>query len=423
MRAPANLDIDAIKKDAERGDASAQYALAAILSQSGEHSAADRWLALAAEQNHGDALYTIATRRFNAPARLDEAVDFLKRAVAAGSADAKSLLSVLYTEGWGIAADWRQALSLTIEAARAGAPSAAAELAMLLFALDPDDPDGVRLLALAAPRHPGAAAVAVRRAAAGAAAPGPDDLLARLKAARYPNVAALEQALRKAPASKAAVDGAPDWDGVAERLSGFPDPKANPTSEAVCETPPARVYRNAFSAAECEYLIAHAARLLAPSLIVDPQTGASRKDAYRTSLTAVLGPVDLDLALVMINRRMAALAGRPARHGEFLGVLCYGVGQEYRPHFDWLPEGAELERSGQRAATALIYLNDDYRGGETHFLTPGLHFKGATGDLLVFENVDAAGAPDQNARHAGLPVESGVKWLASKWFREKEYAF
>ena len=125
----------------------------------------------------------------------------------------------------------------------------------------------------------------------------------------------------------------------------------------------------------------------------------------------------------MFNRRLAALAGEPKDHGEFLGVLNYNQGQEYRPHSDWLPPGNELERSGQRVATTLIYLNDDYEGGETHFLEPDLKFKGATGDVLAFRNVTATGDPDNESRHAGLPVTSGAKWLGSKWFREKPYTF
>ena len=73
---------------------------------------------------------------------------------------------------------------------------------------------------------------------------------------------------------------------------------------------------------------------------------------------------------------------------------------------------------GQRTETFLIYLNDDYSGGETHFPELGLSHVGARGDALVFSNVDAAGKPDDATRHAGLPPTSGEKWLFSQWIRE-----
>ena len=124
-----------------------------------------------------------------------------------------------------------------------------------------------------------------------------------------------------------------------------------------------------------------------------------------------------------LNQRIAQYADQSEETGEFLSVLRYASGQEYRPHFDWLPEGSEHARSGQRVATALVYLNDDYEGGETHFLTPDTTLRPAAGDLILFRNVDETGAPDQTSRHAGLPVTAGAKWLASKWFRERMYEF
>ena len=136
-----------------------------------------------------------------------------------------------------------------------------------------------------------------------------------------------------------------------------------------------------------------------------------------------MGPVDLDLALVSINRRIAAFSGLPFDQGEFLSVLHYSPGQEYKPHFDWLPPGDDVEKMGQRVTTSLLYLNGDYGGGETHFLTPDIRFKGNSGDLLVFQNANAEGAPDKSSRHASLPVKSGAKWLASKWFRGKKHHF
>ena len=97
-----------------------------------------------------------------------------------------------------------------------------------------------------------------------------------------------------------------------------------------------------------------------------------------------------------------------------LQVLRYAVGQEYRPHHDAI-EG----ETNQRVLTFLVYLNDDYDGGATEFLSTGLKLKGAKGDGLLFRNADVSGVPDPASRHAGLPVLNGEKYLASRWIRQR----
>jgi prolyl 4-hydroxylase len=41
----------------------------------------------------------------------------------------------------------------------------------------------------------------------------------------------------------------------------------------------------------------------------------------------------------------------------------------------------------------------------------------------MFSNVDADGRPDPLSEHAGLPVTSGTKLIASRWIREEDFAF
>ncbi len=429
MVGSTNPNLDTLRKAAEAGDARAQYALAGALSSTGARAEMDRWLNAAAAQENSDALYTLATRCFNERSSVEEAASLLARAAAAGSMDAKRLLGVLYAEGLGVDLDWGKAISSVIEAARQGSPAAMRELAMLLFAHDPDDPDGAALITNAAPHDAVAAIITVRRAAIGRAfcdVAKAAQVMQKLKTANYPNAAALSAALearrQETPLTTSAPLKDPSWDRITGLLSQAPEAPTI-TAREVCGSPSARVFHNAYTLEECEYVIACSARLLAPSLIVDPKTGISRQDDYRTSLTAVMAPVDLDLALVMLTGRMAQLAERPADTGEFLGVLCYSPGQEYRAHFDWLPPGPELERSGQRITTALIILNDEYEGGETNFLSPGLKFKGDAGDLLVFQNILADGKPDPATRHSGMPVTNGVKFLGSRWFRENKYTY
>ena len=68
--------------------------------------------------------------------------------------------------------------------------------------------------------------------------------------------------------------------------------------------------------------------------------------------------------------------------------------------------------------TLLVALSDDYDGGEMLFPAIDLAWRGHVGEALLFRNVDAAGALDPAARHAGCPVRRGTKFLLSRWIRE-----
>jgi prolyl 4-hydroxylase len=128
------------------------------------------------------------------------------------------------------------------------------------------------------------------------------------------------------------------------------------------------------------------------------------------------GPVEEDLVVRALNRRLATATGTEPTQGEPLHILRYAPGPEYKPHLDALPAVAN-----QRHWTALVYLNSGYAGGETAFPELDLAVRGEPGDALVFRNVDAAGRPDPRTRHAGRPVTAGAKWLATRWIRQSAY--
>lgn len=188
------------------------------------------------------------------------------------------------------------------------------------------------------------------------------------------------------------------------------------SSERLSDDPDIRVVRKLLSADECAYLIAAAQPELRPSFVVDPRTGGHMPHPVRTSSGMNFPPTLEDLVVHAINLRLAATTGTRVECGEPLYVLRYATGQEYKPHLDAMPAV-----DNQREWTALTYLNDGYSGGETHFDLLGIQFRGEPGDALIFRNVDAAGELDPRLRHAGVPVESGVKWLATRWIRAKPH--
>jgi prolyl 4-hydroxylase len=197
-------------------------------------------------------------------------------------------------------------------------------------------------------------------------------------------------------------------------LSSTGDPVPEPSSKILCEAPDVRRFPALFTPAECAYLIETAKPLLQPSVVVDPRTGRQMPNPVRTSSAAGFPFTDENPAIHALNRRLAAASGTDVRAGEPLQVLRYAPGEQYHEHSDALPGVAP---SRQRVLTFLVYLDEDYEGGETRFPALGFEVRGRAGDGLLFRNALADGSPDSRAIHAGLPVTRGVKHLASRWIR------
>jgi prolyl 4-hydroxylase len=185
-------------------------------------------------------------------------------------------------------------------------------------------------------------------------------------------------------------------------------------NESLSRSPDIRLFPGLFSPMECHYLIHRSQPLLHPSVVIDPRTGGQMLNPVRTSHSSHYPLLAESPGVHALCRRLAAASGSLVEQGEPLQVLRYSPGQEYRPHFD-----AIANEANQRVLTFLVYLNDDYEGGETEFLASGLKVKGRKGDGLLFRNADDTGVPDAHSRHAGLPVLKGEKYLASRWIRER----
>lgn len=193
------------------------------------------------------------------------------------------------------------------------------------------------------------------------------------------------------------------------------DPRGVTEAKIIANRPFAQLFQRALTSDECAYLMQVADPLFQPSMIYRAD-GQATRDSIRTSDGAALHWLIEDPAVHALNRRIAKITSTRYLQGEALQVLRYSPGQEYRPHFDFL-EGAE----NPRPLTALIYLNDEYEGGETSFVETDVRVRGRTGDVLVFRNEGGEGQRDPWSKHAGQPVTAGTKYLATRWIRERRW--
>lgn len=193
------------------------------------------------------------------------------------------------------------------------------------------------------------------------------------------------------------------------------DPREIPPAETLSAEPDVKTIVRLFTATECDYVRAVAEPLYMPSIVYDQQRRAV-KDPIRTSDGSTIHWLIEDPALHALNRRLAAATGTSAEQGEAMQILRYRPGQQYRNHLDFVQTSENV-----RAQTALVYLNHDFKGGETCFVKTGLKVKGRKGDALIFRNALSDRRPDPLSEHAGLPVTGGTKYLASRWIRERRW--
>lgn len=193
----------------------------------------------------------------------------------------------------------------------------------------------------------------------------------------------------------------------------------------VLQQPQLVVFENLLTEPECRRLIAQAESRAQTSTVIDDHSGAARLDPHRSSLGASFTPAETP-EIALIEARIAALLGWPASHAEGLQVMRYDVGGEYRAHFDYFDPAksgshSHLSQAGQRVGTLVIYLCDVPLGGGTLFPSLGLEVRPRCGGAVYFANVDATGAIDPSTLHAGAPVHSGLKYIATKWLRERAW--
>lgn len=283
-------------------------------------------------------------------------VDLLQRAANAGDGEAAALLAVLHGAGAWVPQSWDTALDLLETAARLGADSARGQLRLL----------------------------------AGAAA---DD-----------------------------ETGDEVWVTLRRRINLEPW-LATPGRRVMCEKPRVRLSERFAPPGVGDWIIARVRGRMRQALMYHGDVKQEIIDPHRSCSDFEFDLLDSDLILILIRARIAAVTGLPVAAMEPPRVFHYALGQDIKPHFDRLNDGvadyAGSGYKGDRIVTFLLYLNDEFEGGELDFPLVGQRFRGKRGDALYFAHVDEAGKPERLSLHAGLPIRRGEKYVLSQWIHDR----
>jgi predicted 2-oxoglutarate/Fe(II)-dependent dioxygenase YbiX len=90
---------------------------------------------------------------------------------------------------------------------------------------------------------------------------------------------------------------------------------------------------------------------------------------------------------------------------EYYNVLKYSSGQKYDAHYD----GSTADG---RSISAIVYLNDEYIGGEIEFVNFGIKIKPEPGMLILFPSNYAY-------KHIAHPIVDGTKYAIVTWIKDR----
>lgn len=171
----------------------------------------------------------------------------------------------------------------------------------------------------------------------------------------------------------------------------------------------------------CERLIGLIDKNRRPSTIAD----ANGDNYFRTSETCDLDHTEP--AVRDLEKRLFALNGINPAHGEPVQGQRYDIGQEFKAHTDYFePNGPDYTKycsvAGNRTWTFMIYLNPVESGGGTRFKVIKKVFQPETGKLLCWDNRREDGSLNAATLHHGMKVRGGVKYVITKWYREKPWS-
>jgi prolyl 4-hydroxylase len=182
-----------------------------------------------------------------------------------------------------------------------------------------------------------------------------------------------------------------------------------------------KIYPHFITEDEANYILGKAEYNYKTSHVI----GEGENTDIRKSQTYWLSKDD-NIAKKIINR-VCVLNNVNPNQSEDIQVVKYEPDGYYKEHHDSCCDNVDhcrrfIEKSGNRILTMLVYLNDDFEGGATKFPNINKEYKPKKYSGLLFYPMNKKGDKcHTNSLHAGMPIQSGQKYIANIWIREKEF--
>ena len=184
-----------------------------------------------------------------------------------------------------------------------------------------------------------------------------------------------------------------------------------------------KIIKNILNKDEINYIKNYTKYKFTESTVISENNSIILNKFDRISKTAYIGKENNNIRPLL--EKISRLTGKPICNFEDLQVVKYEKNNYYKAHHDAFINNSipKIKLSGgQRIYTILIYLNNNFEGGHTHFPKLNKKFKVKAGDAIFFNTLNKNNTKiHPKALHAGLPVTNGEKWICNIWVRENEY--
>lgn len=185
------------------------------------------------------------------------------------------------------------------------------------------------------------------------------------------------------------------------------------------DIPLIKTMENFLTHEECQVLIEESRNRLRDSSIISYSGYGVLEKGIRSTWSATANSDNLFVK--NIRDRISILLDIDVERFDNLEVICYKEGGEFKLHRDdfnciRLPQACE--KGGNRIASVIIYLNDNFDGGFTDFPYLKFRVQPKEGKFLFFDYSNSDQEIKHSTSHSAEPVYNGEKWIAALWIRE-----
>ena len=187
-----------------------------------------------------------------------------------------------------------------------------------------------------------------------------------------------------------------------------------------------KIYKNALTKEECENIINFSKEKFFKQPLLSGGEGRTSSQFFIEKGLDVVSKIEefTESCLPTYNELNLTI-----KNQEPTSVVMYEKGEQYKAHWDYFHpqhhpkeyEAFVARGNSNRVATTIFYLNDSFEGGETYFPKIDFKIKPELGMCIAFINMFSDDEFNEESLHAGLPVISGKKYIATKWVRGKEF--
>ncbi len=169
------------------------------------------------------------------------------------------------------------------------------------------------------------------------------------------------------------------------------------------------VIKNLITHEECDFLISFENEKLHNSLVLNNSV-INVQNRLRKSFEKVHFSESHENIRTVLNK-CSKIVKKPIDFFEDINVVNYKTGGYFNLHQDSLKTAFGYDR----IYSIIIYLNDDYEGGETNFPLLNKSYKLSKGDALFFHNYNTDLSYTSLSEHKGCVIKNGEKWISNIW--------